>query len=132
MGLDVVAKGMPRFSLAYSTYYRFRSEIIKTAYGEECQRIFAKPLAERDKKEWQADADYWNSVCSDDLDLFLLHSDCDGHFTPKECRTILKALEQIDIDMPGWDFDRKPCKMIDQWKRMFEHCAKRRVCMWYY
>lgn len=135
MGLDVVAKGMPRFSLSYSTYYRFRAEIIKAVYGEKCYKIFTIPPFERSKMKYseeQAYIDYWNSVCSNDLDMFLLHSDYDGHFTPKECRTILKALEPIDIDMPGWDFDRKPCKMIDQWKRMFEHCAKRRVCMWYY
>lgn len=135
MGLDVVAKGMPRFCLPYSTYMRFRAEIIRKVYGEKCYEMFTRNPSERrnmTQQEIMEEAKCWDSVCSDDLDLFLLHSDCDGHFTPKECRTILKALEPIDIDMLGWDFNRKPCKMIDQWKRMFEHCAKRRVCMWYY
>ena len=126
MGLTVVAKGMPNFDLAYSTYYTMRRLIVKEIYGEKCEEIFRGQYASDE------DVTYWNSVCNDDLDLFLLHSDCDGHFTVKECRKILKALEPISIDMQGWDFDRNSCNMLDQWKRMFRHCVKRRVCMWYY
>ena len=128
MGLDVFAKGMPRFSLAYSTYFRLRREIIRKTYGIRCEEIFCK-LGENVASD---DIAYWNSVCNDDLDLFLLHSDCDGKFTPKECRRIYKALEPIEIDMEGWRFDKADrCNMLDQWKFMFQYCAKRRVNMYY-
>lgn len=126
MGLDVVAKGMPNFRLAYSTYYMMRRLIIKEAYGDRCEEIFRKQYASED------DITYWNSVCNDDLDLFLLHSDIDGKFTAKECKRIYKALEPIHIDMEGWGFDREDrCNMLDQWKRMFKHCMDRRVNMYY-
>ena len=127
MGLDVCAKDMPRFKLSYSTYYRMRLLIIEQAYGEKCVEIFKK------EKPSDEDFQYWKSMCNDDLDLFLLHSDCDGKFTPKECKRILKALEKIYIDMDGWSFDRnESINMLEQWKLMFEHCVKRRVCMFYY
>ena len=126
MGLDVVAKGMPNFRLAYSTYYRMRMLIIKEAYGDRCEEIFRKQYASDE------DIAYWNSVCNDDLDLFLLHSDCDGKFTAKECKRIYKALEPIHIDREGWGFDRADrCNMLDQWKRMFKHCMDKRVNMYY-
>lgn len=127
MGLDVEAKGMPRFSLAYSTYHMMRRLIIREVYDDKCEEIFLKDYASDE------DVKYWNSVCDDDLDLFLLHSDCDGKFTPKECKRILKALEPIHIDMDGWGFNRtEKCNMLDQWKRMFKHCIKKRVNMYYY
>ena len=125
MGLTVVAKGMPCFDLAYSTYYRLRVEIVRAAYGEECRKIFCKERASNEEIA------YWNSVCNDDLDIFLFHSDCDGRFTVEECRKILKALEPISIDMQGWDFNRNQCNMLNQWKNMFRHCVKRRVQMRY-
>ena len=134
MGLTVIAKGMQDFNLAYSTYMRFRAEIIRKVYGEKCYEMFTRHSFERrnmTQQEINEEARIWESISSPELDLFLLHSDCDGHFTPKECKTILKALEPISIDFPGWDFDRKPCNMLDQWKRMFRHCIKRRVYMWY-
>ena len=126
MGLDVYARHMPRFSMAYSTFAIMRRLIIGQAYGEKCKEIYSKDYVTDD------DIAYWNSVCNDDLDLFLMHSDCDGKFTPKECRRILKALEPIHIDMDGWGFDKsKRCNMLDQWKLMFRHCADKRVNMYF-
>lgn len=135
MGLDVYAKGMPRYSISYIRYGGLRAAIVRKVYGERCYNIFTTSPWDEIKmthEEKQANADYWNSVCNDDLDLFLLHSDCDGKFTPKECKAILKAIEPIDVDFDGLDFDRKPCNLLDHWKEMFRHCAKRRVNMYFY
>ena len=49
MGLDVVAKGMPNFRLAYSTYYMMRRLIVKEAYGDRCEEIFRKQYASEDE-----------------------------------------------------------------------------------
>ena len=126
MGLDVVAKGMQDYHIGYGRYYQMRREIVLQAYGERCLTIFD---GDRNSED---DITYWNSVCNDDLDLFLLHSDCDGKFTPKECKQIYKALEPIHIDMEGWGFDiADRCNMLDQWKRMFKYCMDKRVNMYY-
>ena len=129
MGLDVQAKGMQDYSIGYGRYYQMRRKIILQAYDERCLSIFDSDSNSED------DIAYWNSVCNDDLDLFLLHSDCDGKFTPKECRKILKALKHIHIDMEGYGYanigEHEP-NMLDQWRKMFKYCADRRVNMYYY
>lgn len=135
MGLDVSAKGMPNYSLSYIHYGNFRAEIVRKVYGDRCYEIFTMSPWERSKltaKEEQEMIDYWNSVCDENLDLFVLHSDCDGKFTPQECKRILKALDPIEVDYPGWDFDRIPCNMLDQWKTMLHHCVKRRVNLYFH
>ena len=130
MGLDVHAKGMPPYSISYIRYGTFRAELVRKVYGDECYNIFMIPpfiWNETPHEEIQTYIGYWNSVCNEDLDLFLLHSDCDGKFTPQECKRILKALKPIELDLP----DRDMSNMLDNWKAMFRHCAKRRVNMYF-
>lgn len=115
MGLDVHAKGMQDYYIGYGRYYQMRREIVLQAYGERCLTIFDSVRNSED------DIAYWNSVCNDDLDIFLLHSDCDGKFTPQECRKILKALDDVHVEST----------ILDQWRKMFKYCADRRVNMYY-
>lgn len=121
MGLDTVAKGLARkdgYHHSYVSYWWFRREIVRKCYGEKCAEIFRKPIATEE------DCEAWNKVCDDDLDIFLLHSDCAGKFTPKECRKVYNALCRIETneDDPEWF-----SKDLELWKGIFLHCAKRRV-----
>lgn len=134
MGLDVSAKGLTAetgFSCGYITYGNFIMEVIKVAYGEKCYDIFrynlicGKPFT----KEEEA---YWNSVCNDDLDILIFHSDCDGKFTPAECRKIYNAMKDLHSDMQGHNYGvMKSYNMFEHWKDIFKHCADRRVNLYY-
>lgn len=67
-----------------------------------------------------------------DLDLFLFHSDCDGKFTWMECRRVYNAIKDLRMDMQGHNYGvMKPYNMLEHWKNIFLHCAKRRVNLYY-
>lgn len=134
MGLDVYAKGLNEkscFCCGYLTYENFIMELIKTAYGERCYRIFRnslisqKPFSDEDEK-------YWNARCNDDLEILIWHSDCDGKFTPAECRKIYNAIKDLHMDMQGHNYGvMEPYNMLDHWKAIFKHCADKRVNLYY-
>lgn len=134
MGLDVSAKGLTAetgFSCGYITYGRFIMELIKVAYGDDCYNIFRNnlfggtPFTEQEEK-------IWNARCNDDLDILIFHSDCDGKFTPAECRKIYNAMKDLYSDMQGHNYGvMKPYNMFEHWKYIFKHCADRRVNLYY-
>lgn len=134
MGLDCHAKGLPEsecFHGSYYRYHRFIYELIKTAYGE----WFAEKwhTCAWDNRSVSA----WNRICNQDLDILIFHSDCDGKFTPLECRKIYKALEPFTIDHESYVAGypaRRPLKVVNTlalFKGMFLHCWKRRVNLYY-
>ena len=125
MGLDTVAKGLARkdgYHGPYGRFYRFRKEIIRKCYGECISTIYDHDYPT------EAECSIWNKVCDDDLDIFLLHSDCQGKFTPKECRKVYNALCRIETkeDDPEWFTED-----LKLWKGIFLHCARRRVNLYY-
>lgn len=135
MGLTVKAKCLSAeetFDCGYITYGNFIMELIKVAYGERCynahrQAVFSgKPLSEEDEK-------YWNSVCNDDLDMLIFHSDCDGKFTWQECKRIYLAMKDLKSDMQGHNYGvMKFYNMFEHWKNMFYQCWKHRNTMYYF
>lgn len=134
MGLTVSAKGLDGktgFDCGYITYGNFILELIKVAYGEKCHQIFRNSM--RSGKPFTDDEEaYWNSVCNDDLDLLIFHNDCDGKFTPQECRKIYNAMKDLKSDMMGHNYGvMEPYNMFEHWKAIFKHCADRRVNLYY-
>lgn len=132
MGLDVSAKGMTRkqgFHMSYGSFYAIRCAVVKAAYGSDMEEIYKKGYISG------IDADYWNARCSEDLDLFLLHSDSDGHFTQQECRIVRDALKNVPISdepfHPGWPGFETMREAVEHWVMMFDYCARRRVCLWF-
>ena len=134
MGLWAWAKGLTdetEYNCGYLTYGTFILELIKTAYGEKCYNILKNSMI-TGKPFSDADVEYWNAHCNDDLDILINHSDCDGKFTPKECRKIYNALKPLKMDMQGHNYGvMKPYNMLEHWKNIFHHCATRRVNLYY-
>jgi len=134
MGLWAYAKGLTdetEYNCGYMTYGAFILELIRTAYGEKCYEIYRHSMITGEQFS-DADVKYWNSVCNDDLDIFINHSDCDGKFTPQECRKIFNALKPLHMDMQGHNYGvMKPYNMLEHWKYIFHHCATRRVNLYY-
>ena len=134
MGLDVRAKGLTDetgFSCGYITYGRFIMELIKVAYGEGCYDIYRNSLFDCEPFT-EKEVEYWNARCNDDLDVLIFHSDCDGKFTPTECRKIYNAMKDLHSDMQWHNYGvMKPYNMFDHWKAIFKHCADRRVNLYY-
>lgn len=141
MGICAYAKGLTDetgFDCGYLTYGHFMMQLAETAYGKEMGELYKKLQYGCDREQGynyratQEDCDFWNARCNDDLDLLLFHSDCDGKFTPQECRRIYKALKPLQMDMIGHNYGvMKPYNMLEHWKEIFKHCADRRVNLYY-
>lgn len=125
MGLDVYIKGLSSkdlFSGGYIYYCAYRKEIAyayNTRLGELFKQSIARNLNKREIKEW-------NKISNEDLDLFLWHSDCDGMFTPKECKRIYNILKKIKLK------DKYFSNNHTLWLKMFKFCYLNNVSMIYY
>lgn len=132
MGLCATAKGLNAetgFDCGYLTYGKFL-ENLAYAYNKEIGEMFSYML--RGGKLSEEQVSRWDEICNDDLDILLFHSDCDGKFTPQECRRIYNAIKDLHMDMQGHNYIvMKPYNMLEHWKNIFLHCAKRRVNLYY-
>ena len=127
MGLTVRIKGyVGAYDCGYITYGNFIMQLIKKAYGQRCCEIFLHSLISG-KPFSEAEETFWNSHCNEDLDLWIWRSDCDGKFTPAECRRIYNSIKGIQMDFG----DTQSYNMLDRWKDMFLYCAKKRVNMYF-
>ena len=126
MGLTVRIKGyVGAYDCGYITYGNLK------AYGQRCCEIFLHSLISG-KPFSEAEETFWNSHCNEDLDLWIWRSDCDGKFTPAECRRIYNSIKGIQMDFVGHNYgDTQSYNMLDRWKDMFLYCAKKRVNMYF-
>ena len=132
MGLTVRIKGYEgAYDCGYITYGNFIMRLIKEAYGDQCYEIFQRSLFTR-RPFTELDEKIWAEHQNDDLELWIWHSDCDGKFTPKECRAIYESIKDLHMDMVGHNYgDMKPYNMLERWKDMFLYCARHRVNMYF-
>jgi hypothetical protein len=134
MGLCATAKGLDDetgFECGYLTYGHFLMNLAEAAYGQQMGAIYKNNEFLHGK--WsESDIEYWDKQCNDDIDILLFHSDCDGKFTPQECRRIYNAIKDLKMDMVGHNYGvMKNYNMLEHWKNIFYHCAKRRVNLYY-
>lgn len=134
MGLYATAKGLNDetcYDGGYLTYGHFLMNLAEAAYGQQMGVIYKNNEFLHGK--WsESDIEYWNKRCNDDIDILLFHSDCDGKFTPQECRRIYNAIKDLKIDMVGHNYGvMKNYNMLEHWKNIFYHCATRRVNLYY-
>lgn len=133
MGLTVRIKGYEgAYDCGYITYGNFILDLIEHAYNKRLRDEFSDYMfsGERFTEDF---VDRWSKVSDPNLDIFIFHSDCDGRFTPQECRKIAKALKRVPyFESHGHNYgDMKPYNMLDKFIDMFDYCAKHRVCMFY-
>lgn len=133
MGLDAGAKGLSwedGFHCGYITYGNFLINLAHT-YNEEFGQLYEKWYLSREPIT-QEEVDRMNEISDKGLDILLLHSDGDGKFTPKECRMIYNSIKDFHMDMMGHNYvTMNYYNMLDHWKNIFLHCARRRVNLWY-
>ena len=106
---------------------------VAEAYNKELGKLYEKPNKDFSFKNYTEDEiKRWNEICDDDLDIFLNHSDCDGKFTPQECKKIYDAMKDLNVEMEGHNYgDMKPYSIHQRWLDMFKHCYQRRVNMYF-
>lgn len=132
MGLTVSIKGYKdAYDCGYITFMRFRVELAKAfdpVFGGLYEKWCMDGLT-------QDECDTANRIMEghDALDLFLTHSDCDGKFTPKECRAIYDEIKDMHMDMLGHNYGdvNTHYNMLEKWKDMFLFCARNRVNMFF-
>lgn len=112
---------------SYSLFGKYRTLVAK-AYNPILGELYKKSLIYEltGKKFTENEIKKWNTLCNDDLDIFLWHSDCDGKFTPRECKRIFDALKNLKVDfvINGKDIH-------DLWLNIFRHCYLRRVNLYF-
>lgn len=132
MGLDISIKGLERKDTYHGGYIKFnvyRKEVAN-AYNERLGKLYEKTFKEDLQPE---EIEEWNTLCNDDLDIFLWHSDCDGKLTPKECKKIYDVMKVLKVEMQGHNYIEMNCYDMHQlWLNMLKHCYKHRVNMFFY
>lgn len=137
MGLTIKAKGLEHknsYDCGYITFHHFRVELAKT-YNKEFGELYERwinngfagsvPLT---KNEF----DKMNELSNDDLNIFLIHSDCEGKLTSTECGKIYNVIKDLKMNMEGHNYvTMNYYNMLEQWKNMFYHCWKKRVNMYF-
>lgn len=131
LGLTVRIKGYEgAYDCGYITYGVFLMNLVDTMYGKFYGDIFSAWY--REKNPSADDLEMFNRKVPEDIRIWLRHSDCDGKFTPKECRAIYESIKDVYMDMEGHNYgDMKPYNMLERWKDMFLYCAKHRVNMYF-
>ena len=92
MGLDIQIKGLSREDTYHAGYIKFANYRIKVAkaFNKTIGEIYEKPYLKQ-----------WNKILPDEnfaMNNFLWHSDCDGKFTPKECKEIYDILKKLNVE----------------------------------
>lgn len=133
MGLCATAKGLTaetEFNCGYFTYMRFLINLAH-AYNPEIGQMYER-ICNGGHSLDDCEEARWDELGNDDLDLLLFHSDCSGKFTPQECRKIYNVIKDLKMDMQGHNYGvMKFYNMLEHWKNIFLHCAKRRVNLYY-
>ena len=132
MGLYAYAKGLTEkecYDCGYITFGIYRQRVAQ-AFNNRIGELYKKYY--RDNELTEEETDEWNKLCNDDLDIFLFHSDCEGKFTPQECKKIYNAMKDLKIEMIGHNYAiMKPYNMHKHWLHIFRHCYKRRVNLYF-
>lgn len=131
MGLYAYAKGLSEeecYDCGYITFGLYRRKVA-SSYNKRLGELYEKTYKEDLTNEEIVE---WNKLCNDDLDIFLWHSDCDGKFTPSECKKIYNVLKDLKIEMQGHNYSNmKLYNMHEHWLNIFKHCYKRRVNLYF-
>jgi len=127
MGLDLYAKGYTgKFSCPYSTFYRLRRAIVRAVYGSEMERIYSIPYKIYNGEPTQEKIAIWNERCDDDIDILLLHSDCDGHMYPAQCRKVYRKLKNVEVEDDSFSIAYSNKELFARLLDILKYCADNR------
>lgn len=134
MGLDVMIKGLSRENTYHASYIKFANYRMKVAkaFDETLGEIYKRLYLSFCYGYLEEDIKQWNEILPDEnsaMNKFLCHSDCDGKFTPKECKEIYDILKNLNVEETFYD---EETTMHELWLNMFRYCYKHRVNMWFY
>ena len=91
---------------AYTGFMRFRQRLVSEAVG---RMVDLRALYES--------GEYMKMLEKDDILPFINHSDCDGHLTKREIKSVIPRLEELTKKWDKDDFDKQQClKLIDGMK----------------
>lgn len=133
MGLFITATGFNKeiYNSGYIGFTNFRIAVAK-AYNKEFGELYEKfvksavyfgGLSEKETKRI-------NSLSNKSLDILLLHSDCDGKLTPKECRLIYNITKDLKVDYPQSNYNTLTgYNQLEIFNEALLHCIKHRVIM---
>lgn len=132
MGLYAYAKGLPKekcYDCGYITFGIYRQKVAE-AFNKRLGELYKKYY--RDIELTKEEVNEWNKLCNDDLDIFLFHSDCEGKFTPQECKKIYNVIKDLKIEMSGHNYGiMKQYNIHEHWLYIFKHCYTRRVNLYF-
>lgn len=134
MGLDIQIKGLSQEDTYHAGYIKFANYRVKVAkaFNKTIGKIYEKPYLNFEYKFSEGDLKQWNKILPDEnspMNKFLWHSDCDGKFTPKECKEIYDILKNLNVEETFYD---EKTIMHELWLNMFKYCYKHRINMWFY
>lgn len=73
-----------------------------------------------------------NELANEDLNLLLLHSDCDGKLTPEECKRIYSVTKDLKCDYSQHNYMTDADKnQLEVFNRALLYCWKHKVNMWF-
>ena len=135
MGLSIRVKGFNEdiYDSGYGGFTHFRVAIAK-AYNEEFGKLYEDWVwCSMTSNEFpKQDSDRINELANDDLNLLLLHSDCDGKLTPKECKRIYKITKDLKCDYPQCNYTTYTGKnQLEVFNKALLYCWKHKVNMWF-
>lgn len=131
MGLDISIKGYGKtYHGGWNKFNLYRIKVAK-AYNKELGLMYNNAIMmKRDLSE--AEAERWNELCNDDLDLLLWNIDYDNKLKWQQCREIYKVLSKLDVRMSAYNYgEYKTYDMHELWLNMFKYCWRHRVTMYF-
>jgi hypothetical protein len=123
MSLDIGARWHDGVHIGYGRFNNYRTALAH-AYNPEYGALYEKAVRGIFNSKYRltkAEDDRWKEIANDDLELFILHSDCDGELSSKECRKIYAVLKMLEPET--YKDEHK------EFLHIFKHCAKLRVKM---
>lgn len=104
MGLLIRVKGFDEliYDSGYSGFTHFRIALAK-AYNKDFGDLYERWVLGYESIT-KSDVKKMNELANEDLDLLLLHSDCDGKLTPKECKRIYNITKNLKCDYPQCNY----------------------------
>lgn len=131
MGLSVKATGLSENIVnnwSYSTFNEFMIVLANT-YNEEFGVLYNKLIYDKLTEEEFA---RFNELSNNDLNIFLLHSDCDGKLTSIECEKIYNSIKDLNMDMFSLNPSIKDVyNMLDNWKSILKHCYENKINLYF-